>query len=80
MFHIFQNDALVFIIIVGSLPKKLKYQSHNAQNRGAGEMANCIFKIYKKSVMPYERHIYQTSSDMAMPFFISTVPTCISIL
>ena len=45
--------------MVGSLPKKLKDQIHNVQNRRSGEISNIFFEIYKNSMMPYRCHIYQ---------------------
>ena len=46
--------------------RKLNNISQNEKNRRSGEKDNCIFDIYKNSVMPHGCHIYATSSDMAM--------------
>ena len=45
--HICQNDAFVFIIMEQSLPKKIKFQIQNPQNRRSGEMDSCLFETYK---------------------------------
>ena len=44
--------------------KKLKVQSCNAQNRRFGEMVNSLFKMYKNTVIPHEKHMFQTESKM----------------
>ena len=48
------------------LYKKIKYQSNNAQKIRHGEIASNIFETYKKYMIPHDRHIYQTASDMYM--------------
>ena len=46
--------------------KKLKYQSHNTQNRNSGEIASYIFETYKNSVIPHGFHIHNTVSEMVI--------------
>ena len=46
--------------------KKLKDQSCNVQNRRYGKMANSIFEKYLNYSMLHGKHMYKTSSDMAM--------------
>ena len=48
------------------LPKNIKYQSRNAQNRRSGEMDSHIFETYKNYVMPHDFNIHQTAYEMAM--------------
>ena len=52
--------------MVGSLSKKLKYQSQNSQNIRSGSINNHIFDTYKNSVMTHGLHRYQTAPDMDM--------------
>ena len=66
VFYIFQKYTLIFIILVWSLLKKIKDQTHNLQNRKSCEMANRIFETYKNSTMPHVHHRYKTVSGMTM--------------
>ena len=45
---------------------KFKDKICNAQDRRSGEMANYVYVIYKNSVVPHVKHMFQTASDMAM--------------
>ena len=61
---------------------KLKDHSFNAQNIRYGEMANRLFEIYKHSVVPHCKHMFQTEYEMAMvtmcayPSFNYALPHC----
>ena len=54
--------------------KQPKDQSHNAQNRGSGEISICIFETYKNAGRPHGCHRYNTDTGMAM----STLCSCYS--
>ena len=45
--------------------EKLKDKIQNAQSRKSCEKAHHIYETYKNTVMPYGRHIYSKSSDIA---------------
>ena len=61
-----KNHALLIIIIACGLFEELKGQSCNAQNRMSDEITNHVFDTYKNLVMTNGKHIFNTSSDMAM--------------
>ena len=46
--------------------KHLKDRSHNAQNRGSGEIYSRIFKTYNNAVQPHGCHIYNNSAYISM--------------
>ena len=46
--------------------KTVKDQFCNKKNRRFSEIANNLFETYKNSVMPHEKHMFQTTYDMEM--------------
>ena len=50
----------------GCYSEKLKYQSHNVQNRSIGEITSRIFVTYNNYVRPHSFRIHKTSSYMAI--------------